>query len=140
MEKILVVTVNWLGDAIMTTPVFKALKGKFPKSHVGVLAVERAKAVFDDNPYIDEVIVFDEKRTSLQTKIDFARELKKKEYDTVFLIHRSFTRAFICWMAGIKQRIGYARFKNTLVLTKKIKPPRALLHRQDYYLYLFERC
>ena len=71
--------------------------------------------------------------------MDFARELKKKEYDTVFLIHRSFTRAFICWMAGIKQRIGYARFKNTLVLTKKIKPPRALLHRQDYYLYLFER-
>jgi len=61
MKKILIVEVNWLGDAILTTPVFKALKKKFPSSYVGVMAVERVKGVFDDNPYIDEVVVFDEK-------------------------------------------------------------------------------
>jgi len=140
MNRILVVTVNWLGDAILTTPAFKALKDKFPGSYLGVLAVERVKAVFDNNPYIDEVIVFDEKNKSFTDKLEFARQLKTKRFDTVFLIHRSFTRAFICWLAGIKQRVGYTRFKNFFVLTRKIKPLRQPIHRQDYYLYLFEKC
>ncbi|UCG35368.1 MAG: lipopolysaccharide heptosyltransferase II [Candidatus Omnitrophota bacterium] len=140
MKRILVITVNWLGDSILTTAAFKALKDKFPASYVGVLAVERVRAVFDNNPYIDEVIVFDEKKKSFGAKLEFARRLKTKHFDTVFLIHRSFTRASICWLAGIKQRIGYARPKNLFVLTRRIKPPHEPIHRQDYYLYLFEKC
>ena len=66
MNRILVVNVNWLGDAIMTTPAFKAIKEKFPLSFVAVMAPERVKDVFSGNPYIDEVIIFDEKNNPPQ--------------------------------------------------------------------------
>jgi len=141
MEKVLVVGVNWLGDSLLTTPVFKALKKKFPDFYLGVMVVERVRGVFENNPYIDEVIIFDEKgqQKSLFAKLKFIKFLKKKKFDTVFLIHRSFTRALICFLAGINLRIGYQRLKNYLIINKGIKVPKGLLHRQDYYLYLFEK-
>jgi len=141
MNRILVVGVNWLGDSLLTTPAFKALKKKFPGSYLGVMVVERVREVFDGNPYIDEVIIFDEKgqQKGFFVKLKFIQLLRKKKFDTVFLIHRSFTRALICFLAGIKLRIGYWRLKNFFILNKMIEPSKGLLHRQDYYLYLFEK-
>jgi len=142
MKRILIVGVNWFGDALMLTPAPRALKENFPDCYVAIMAVERVRDIFEDNPYVDEVIVFDEKKSqrSLRSKLRFIRELKQKQFDTVFLVHRSFTRALICYLAGIKERIGYRRLKNAFILTKKI----AVLatregHRQDYYLNLFEQ-
>ena len=140
MNRILVVGVNWLGDSLMTTPVFKALKEKFPASYLGVMTVARVRGVFDDNPYVDEVIVFEEKgrHKGVWAKLRFINYLRKKRFDTVFLIHRSFTRALICFLAGIKLRIGYERAKNLFVINKKIRPLLSEVHRQGYYLHLFE--
>lgn len=141
MERILVVGVNWLGDSLLTTPAFKALKKKFPGSYLGVMVVGRVREVFEGNPYIDEVIVFDERgqQKGFFAKLKFIKFLKKKKFDTVFLIHRSFTRALICFLAGIRLRIGYRRLKNSFILNKKVEPPKGLVHRQDHYLYLFEK-
>ncbi len=141
MERILIVNVNWLGDAIMTTPAFKAIKDKFPSAFIAVMAPERVKDVFSDNPWISEVIIFDEKKThkSLLQKLRFIKQLKKRNFDTVFLIHRSFTRALICFLAGIKLRIGYKRLKNVFIVNRMVNPPPKTIHKQDYYLQLFEK-
>lgn len=142
MKRILVVGVNWLGDSLLITPVFKALKQKFPDSYLGVMVVERVRGVFEDNPYIDQVIVFDEKsrQKSFFAKLKFIQFLKNNKFDTAFFIHRSFTKALICFLAGIRVRIGYQRLKNFFVLNKKIEPLKGLFHRQDHYLYLFEKA
>lgn len=140
MNRILIVTVNWLGDAVLTTPVFKAIKGKLPSSHLAVMCVERVKEVFEGNPYVNEVIIFDEKgaQKTINAKFKFIKYLKTKNFDTAFFIHRSFTRAFVCFLAGIKNRIGFKRLKNSFILTNKIIPPPKNIHRQDYYFFLFE--
>lgn len=142
MKRILVVNVNWLGDAILTTPVFKAIKENIPSIYVGVMVVDRVKDVFSDNPYIDEVIIFDEKSThkGILSKLKFINFLRGKKFDTVFFIHRSFTRACICFLAGIKTRIGYLRPKTSFILTKKVPLPSLGIHRQDYYLSIFEKA
>jgi len=142
MNRILVVNVNWFGDAIMTTPALKAIKEKFPLSFVAVMAPDRVREVFSDNPYADEVIIFDEKKShrGLLSKVSFIKQLRAKKFDTVFLVHRSFTRALICFLAGIKTRIGYKRPKNIFIVNFPITPPPKNIHKQDYYLYLFEKA
>ena len=139
MKRILVATVNWLGDAILTTPVFKALKERYPDSYVAVMAPERVADVYRNNPNIDDVIIFDEKNKQkrFKKKIEFIRILKEKKFDTVYLIHRSLTRALVCYFAGIKERIGYSRLKTSFILTKRISAPNIPVHRQEYYLNLF---
>lgn len=141
MKRILIVTVNWLGDALLTTPAPQALKETVPDAYVAVMAEKRVAGVFENNPYIDELISFTE--TSLKQNLRqiaaLISALRKKKFDTVFLIHRSFTRALICFLAGISERIGYRRWKTSLILTNKITPPPDAIHRQDYYLSLFEK-
>jgi len=137
MKKVLVVNVNWLGDNILSLPIFKALKEKF---YVAVMIPSRVKDLYKNN-YVDEIIVFDERNEnkSLLSKLKFIRSLRSKKFDIAFFLHRSFTKVFICFLAGIKERVGYSRFKNFFILTKKIKPKDPLsIHRQDYYFYLFE--
>ncbi|MDD5585176.1 MAG: lipopolysaccharide heptosyltransferase II [Candidatus Omnitrophica bacterium] len=140
MKKILIVTVNWLGDALMMTPALQALKENFPSCWISVMGVERVAPVFQDNPYVDEIIVFDERtqHRSLSAKLHFIRGLRKKRFDTVFLIQRSFTRALVCFLAGIPTRIGYYRRKYLGMVNKQITPPHGPQHRQDHYLSLFE--
>jgi heptosyltransferase-2 len=141
MKRILIVTVNWLGDALLTTPAPQALKETVPNSYVAVMAEERVTGVFENNPYVDEVISFKETslKKSLRQKLALINTLRKGKFDTVFLIHRSATRALICLLAGIGERVGYRRAKTSLILTKKITPPPGAIHRQDYYLSLFEK-
>jgi lipopolysaccharide heptosyltransferase II len=67
--------------------------------------------------------------------------LHSKKFDTVFLLHRSFSRALICWLAGIPERIGYNTRKRGFLLTKKIiAPDPHSLHRIDYYLNIIEKA
>jgi lipopolysaccharide heptosyltransferase II len=140
MRRVLIVGVNWLGDAVMTTPAFRALKENNSSLYLAVMTVERTKGIFEDNPYIDEIIIFDERSThrKVADKFRFIKYLRRKNIDTVFLIHRSFTRAAICWAAGIKTRIGYARLKNNFILSKKVSPLNEDAHRQDKYLGIFQ--
>ena len=105
------------------------------------MAVERVVPVFEDNPYVDEIIIFNERgqHKSIIAKLRFIATLRKKKFDTVFLVQRSFTRALICLCAGIRSRIGYRRSKYLTLVNRQISPPTGILHRQDHYLYLFEQ-
>ena len=47
MKKILVVNINWLGDAVFSIPVFKGLKANYPQAQVSCLCAPRVKEVLE---------------------------------------------------------------------------------------------
>lgn len=136
MKNILVVNVNWLGDVIFSSPIFKALKEKYPQARLSCLAVPRVKEILESIPYIDEVIIFDEegKHSNPLGKWQLIAALHKKQFDIVFLLHRSWTRAFMMFLAGIPQRVGYDTKERGIFLTQKVEAKPEPLHRSDYYL------
>jgi len=135
--KIIVFDPNWTGDVIFTTPIFKAIKEQIKGCFLGCIVPKRCKDILVNNPFIDEIIEFNERTTHrlLFEKISFIAKLKSKHYETVLLLHRSFTRTLICYLSGIKIRIGYAYKKRAFLLTKKNPPVnKDSIHKQDYYL------
>ncbi|MBU1367824.1 MAG: glycosyltransferase family 9 protein, partial [Candidatus Omnitrophica bacterium] len=133
---------NWLGDVIFTTPAFKAIKNNFKDCFIGCVVSKSCAGVLHNNPFVDEIIEFNERGEdrSLRKKILFIQKLKSKKYDMVILLHRSFTRALLMFLAGIKIRIGYASKKRSCLLTKKIPPLNInIIHKQDYYLRILEK-
>ena len=66
MKKILVVNVNWVGDVIFSTPVFKAIKNEYPGAHLACLGVPRVKDILECSPGVDEIIIYDDKVRSLK--------------------------------------------------------------------------
>ncbi len=141
-ERILIFNVNWLGDVLFSTATIRNVRRNFPKSFIACVIPSRCYLVLKNNPYLDEIIIFDEKdrHQGILAKLKFINFLKQKKFDTVFLLHRSFSRALICRLAGITNRIGHYTKKRAFLLTQKIMPPqRDSLHRIDYYLDIIEK-
>lgn len=141
MKKILVVNVNWVGDVIFSSPIFKALKEAYPQAQISCMAPLRVKDVLECVECIDEIIICDEGsiHRSISAKIKLIFELRKKRFDAAFLLHRSLTRALFVFLAGIPKRIGYDTKKRGYLLTHKVDWIEAMdVHRSDYYLNVIE--
>jgi len=142
-KKILVFNVNWLGDVLFSTAVIRNIRHNFPESFIACIVPSRCYPVLKGNPHLNEIIIFDEKdrHRGILRQLDFVRLLREKDFDMVFLLHRSFSRALICRLAGIPERIGHYTKKRGFLLTKKIMPPkRDAVHRIDYYLDVLEQA
>jgi len=142
-KRILVFNVNWLGDVLFSTAVIRNIRRNFPDCFLACAIPPRCYPILKDNPYLDEVIIFDERdrhKSSLE-KLNFIQQLRRKKFDIVFLLHRSFSRALITRLAGIKERVGHLTKKRGFLLTKSIPTPdRDLMHRIDYYLHVIEKA
>ena len=136
-KRILIFNVNWLGDVLFSTATIRNIRRNFPEGFIACCIPGRCYQVLEGNPYLDEIIVFDEKHShkTIAGKIAFIRFLRAKQFDTVVFLHRSFSRALICRLAGIRNRVGYVTRKRGFLLTEKIPSPDPhTLHRIEYYL------
>jgi len=142
-KRILIFNVNWLGDVLFSTATIRNIRRNFPDSFIACIIPSRCYPVLKGNPHLDEIIIFDEndRHKGIMNKLKFVKFLKSKNFDIVFLLHRSFSRTLMCRLADIPKRIGYHTKKRAFLLTQKIMPPqRDTLHRIDYYLNLIEKA
>lgn len=140
MNKILVFTTNWLGDALFLSPLLVALKDNFAQSYLAVLSVPRVREMFQNNPDVDKIIIYDEKgkQASLISRIGLVFKLHRERFDTAFIIKPSLSRTLMLKCAGIKKIIGFDNPKSGCLLTVKIPPPNKVLHKIDYFLTIIE--
>lgn len=82
ISKILFITLSNMGDVILTLPVLDVLKEVFPQSKITVMVGPRAKEIFENNSYIDRLIVYD-KHSRLREKIKLFNVLKKEKFDLI---------------------------------------------------------
>ena len=137
---ILIVNQNWLGDALFSTPAIRAIRKNFPKSRIACMAPARCREVLEHNPYLDEVIVYNEKTSWLlfPALIQLAFKLRQEKFDKVFLFHRSKSKALLMAMAGIPERIGFSAPNRNRFLTRAFLPPAKPVHKIDYFLHLIQ--
>ena len=138
MNNILVVNINWLGDAVFSIPLFKALKKTYPQARLTCLCVPRVREVLEHCPYVDKIITYDEggKHRFPWRKWQLIRYLRKEKFDAAFLLHRSMTRGLMVYLSRIPVRIGYSKFKG--LLTHPVPMKTDDCHRCDYYLRILE--
>lgn len=140
LKRILVVNVNWLGDVVFSSPVFKALKQNYPGARVVCLAVPRVKKILEFCPGLDDILVYDEDGVhwSFWGKCLLIAELRRQKFDAVFLLHGSWTRALMVALAGVPGRVGYAAKKRGWLLTHRVAALSEGAHRGDIYLNVLE--
>ncbi len=126
---------NWLGDAVMALPAVRNLKDLIEDLPLAVAAPEKLAALWQKCPFVDSVVVLD-KPKNLKAS---AAQLRAGDFASAVLLPNSLRAATEVWMAGIPQRIGYARSGRSMLLTHSVPvPPRnaARLHHRFYYLDL----
>lgn len=122
----------------MSLPAVAGIKPLYPGSSVTVLAKARAVPVFLNNPDIDSVVEYDDRgrHRGVRGRFALARELRAMSFDLAVLMQNAFDAAFIAYLAGIPERVGYARDLRSLLLTKALAvTPEIKKRHQVFYYY-----
>jgi heptosyltransferase-2 len=122
----------------MTTPAVRAIRKRFPNTHISLLAKPWVEPVFKNSEHIDRLLIYDDKgrHKGLFGKFRLARDLEKYHFDAAILLQNAFEAAFIAFLAGIPLRIGYNTDVRQLLLTHAVSCTNEIKkkHQTDYYL------
>ncbi len=126
-HKFLVIRTDRIGDVILTSPVFKALRTAYPSARIAVLVTPTTIDLVKGNPYIDEVMVDDRKgrHGGVLGALTLARDIRRRCFDTVFIMHTKRRYNLTCFLAGIPKRIGFKNDKFGFLLTHPVFDERA---------------
>ena len=116
--RFLIIQTAFLGDAVLTTPMFEVIKQTYPSSSITLLCTPEIKDIFTDQSHIDQILIMDKRNTekSFFSLLKWSNKLKGK-YDIAILPHRSFRSSFLVWLAHIPQRIGFQNSQGKFFLT-----------------------
>lgn len=138
--KVLVIQKKRIGDVLTSTILFKALKEKFPNSELHYLIYSNAEDVVKNNPFIDKLIILDNKvRKSKIAFLKFLFSIKKEKYDVVVDAYGKPNSVLIGWFSGAKKTITFYKkyakllYSDTIVRTEKSFSiaTRAIEHRMQ---------
>lgn len=118
-QRILVRGVNWLGDAVMTTPALLRLRESRPDAHITLLTHVKLQDLWSGHPAIDAMETFNDDDGVLR----IGRRLRAGKFDLGLVLPNSPRSALELWVAGIPQRIGHAGPWRSRFLTQAV-PPR----------------
>jgi ADP-heptose:LPS heptosyltransferase len=119
----LIIRTDRIGDLVLSTPSFTALKNKFPKAYISLVVNNYTKELVVNNPMIDKVITCDSE-TSLFDKLRFILDLRRRHFDLIVVLHSTFWPCAISFLSGALFRIGYKERGCGFLLTTPIPPKK----------------
>ncbi len=137
---LLVRAVNWLGDAVLTTPALGAVRAAFPASRIVLAAKPLVAELFLHHPDVDEIIVYekDGRHAGAAGMLRMAAELRRRGIGRAILFQNAFDAALMAFLAGIPDREGYATDGRRMLLSRAVPATEEVLrlHHAEYYLHL----
>lgn len=131
LQRILVVRTDRIGDVILTLPMVEVLRSNFPRAHIAMLVRTYTQELLDDNPFIDEVLVYDNPDGTPLPFPFMAAMLRAKHFDIVFVTYPRFRLALLMWKAGIPLRVGTGYRWYSFLFNKRVYIHRKLAERHE---------
>ncbi len=137
LKNILVVRTDRIGDVVLSLPLARIIKEKYPDAKITFLVREYTKALALNNPFIDEVITLEEKSSKVLIRKNVVK-LRKQNFDIAFIVYPTLKISLIIFLSGIKNRVGSGYRLYSFLFNKKIFEHRkdALKHELEYNLGL----
>lgn len=134
MSRILIRGANWIGDAVLSLAALRELRRLCPGSRLTLLVRTWVAGLFEGQGTVDEIITFEDHRSSLAQVRDLAPRLRG--FDQTLLFPNSFQTALVAFLARIPERMGYRTEGRGLLLTRSAEPRIQKLGRHQVYHYL----
>jgi heptosyltransferase-2 len=112
--------VNWLGDAVMTTPALLRLREAFPAAHITLLTAEKLSELWRGHPAVDDVMTFKPR----EAVVSVGWRLRARQFTHALVLPNSPRSALEVFLAGVPFRLGYARPWRNRLLTEPLPARR----------------
>lgn len=136
-RKILIIRTDRIGDVVLTLPMAKIIKKKFPNSQITFLVREYTASFPRNSSYVDHTIILPTKNG----KINFFKLvslIRKEKFDTAIIVYPRLVISLAVGLSGIKQRIGSGFRLFSFLFTDKVYEHRKRgdKHELEYNLSL----
>lgn len=120
--KILVIQQKMIGDVLASSIICNNLKMLYPKSRVDFLIYPFTKPVVENNPNIDNLILFkDEYRKSKKAFLQFLISIRNSRYDIVLDPYGKLESNLVVAFSAAKTKIGFYKSYSNFLYTKTTK-------------------
>lgn len=104
-HNILTIKLRYLGDVLLATPTWQALKAAYPRAKLTAIVNRGTEDILLSNPHVDEVLSLE--RGSLVQQYRFIASIRRRGFDTVVDLTDGDRAALLTWMSGARVRIGF---------------------------------
>jgi heptosyltransferase-2 len=106
--RILAVQTAFLGDAVLTVPLFRALAAHYPSGRIELLCTPEAAGLLEGLPYVHDFVPDLKRRYGAWgTFPGLASMLRRRRYDAAVAAHRSARTALLLAAARVPLRVGF---------------------------------
>ncbi len=106
-HSILVRAPNWVGDVVMATPGFRALRAAFPDGYLALQLRPGLEPLLEGAPWFDDVIPVESWRRGALELVREARRLRARPFDLGICLPDSFGSALLLRLGGVRRVVGY---------------------------------
>ena len=135
LDRIAIVMMSAIGDAVHVLPLLNAIKRHSPRSRVTWFLAPRPASLVRGHPAVDEIIEF-AARGGLTAWRQMRRDLQAREFDVVIDLQVAIKAGLLTSLIQAPVKLGFdrrrARDLNWLFTNHKI-PPHTSQHVQDQY-------
>lgn len=117
---ILVISPNWLGDAVMAMPAVQRLKKNRPASRLTLLAKSSVAPLWAMHEAVDQVVVLP---AGTIATFRTAAQLRRQGFSKAYILPNSFRSALIPFLAGIPVRRGTAFHGRWAMVNERVRLP-----------------
>jgi heptosyltransferase-2 len=134
-RNLLIIQTAFLGDVVLITPLVRAAREVFPHAGIDVLVIPETAGVLAGNPHIRRILTFDKRGNKVLAFLRTLREIRRNRYDLAVSPHSSLTTAYLMWLSGIPERVGFDRWAAARYLTLRV-PHLEGVHKARKNLHL----
>lgn len=142
IDRILVIRTDRLGDVVLSTPVLTALRDAYPDSDISMMVTPYTRAIVEHHPALNAVIIDDAlgEHEGVSGFIKLVRDIHRKRFDAVLLLHPTARLAMACRLAGVPVRIGTGYRFYSFLFNRRVYEHRkeARRHESAYNLSLVQ--
>lgn len=139
-DRICIVMLTAVGDAVHVLPVVTAIKRANPGSTITWVLQPGPASLVRGHPDVDEILVLERKR-GLAAFLDLRRRLRSRDFDLVLTMQSYFKAGLITAFTRAPIKLGFDRERardGTWIFTNAHLEPRGERHFQDQYLEFAE--
>src|SRR5882757_7932689 len=109
VERVLLIRLRSIGDAVLTTPSIIALRRFLPGARIDILLEDRIAPVLEGFEGVDNIITFPS--DNIFARLKTVRGLRATRYDVIYNLHGGTTSTFLTALAGAKHKVGFGHYR-----------------------------
>ncbi len=108
VQRILIIRFSSIGDIILTTPLIRALRTRFPQARLDFVSKREFGELLETNPRLDRFYLYDT-QSGVKGLSMLARELRSNRYDLCIDLHKSLRSRHLRFLLRAPRIISYSK-------------------------------